>query len=176
VPLFFRFLAVILLGGLVVAVGVATFVPTARQVVSASSSDPEEIDLDNLAERSLVFAGNGEVLATLHAEENRSPVALEEVPPEVIDTVLAIEDQEFYEHSGVNMQATIRALFENIESGGIEQGGSTITMQLVKNAILTQEQTADRKTKEIILAYRLENEMSKDEILGDHARPVRGAR
>jgi penicillin-binding protein 1A len=70
------------------------------------------------------------------------------------------------------MQATIRALFENIESGGIEQGGSTITMQLVKNAILTQEQTADRKTKEIILAYRLENEMSKDEILERYLNTV----
>ncbi|MDZ7733959.1 MAG: transglycosylase domain-containing protein [Acidimicrobiia bacterium] len=170
--LLLRFLAAIVAGGVVLASGAVAFAPAARDVVTAASSDSEEIELDGLAERSLVFAGDGTVMATLHAEENRSPVGLDAVPDEVVDTILAIEDREFYEHGGVNLRATARALLENVSAGDIEQGGSTITMQLAKNVLLTPEQDIDRKAKEIVLAWQIEDQYSKDEILERYLNTV----
>jgi penicillin-binding protein 1A len=172
VRLLLRFIGVIAVGGLLLAAGLMAVAPAARDVVTAASSGSEELDLDGQAERSLVFAGDGTVLATLHAEENRSPVGLDEVPAEVVDTILAIEDREFYEHGGVNLRATGRALLENVSSGDIEQGGSTITMQLAKNVLLSPEQDIDRKAKEIVLAWRIEGQMEKDEILERYLNTV----
>jgi penicillin-binding protein 1A len=83
----------------------------------------------------------------------------------VIDAVLAIEDADFYEHDGVNLRATVRALVENVNAGGIAQGGSTISQQLVKLSLLGSEQNLDRKTTEAFYALRLERQMTKDEIL-----------
>ncbi|CAN5269608.1 penicillin-binding protein 1A [soil metagenome] len=160
-----RFVAVIAvaaMGMLGTAVAVA---PQAHRLFTASHGKAEPIDLHPLAERSLMFDRGGGLMATLHAEQNRAPVALAEVPQHVIDVILAVEDEYFYEHDGVNLRATFRALFANVESGQIEQGGSTITMQLVKNALLTPEQDLSRKTQEAVLARRLEEVMSKDEIL-----------
>ena len=76
-----------------------------------------------------------------------------------------MEDSDFYDHNGVNLKATMRAVVENVNAGGIAQGGSTITQQVVKNSILTFEQSLDRKTTEAFYALRLEEQMTKDEIL-----------
>ena len=86
--------------------------------------------------------------------------------------ILSVEDENFYSHAGVNLRATVRALFTDVQSGGIEQGGSTITMQLVKNALLTPERSLERKAKEAILASRLERTMSKDEIFERYLNTV----
>ena len=75
-------------------------------------------------------------MATLFAEQNRSSVPLAQVPHAVQAAILAVEDENFYSHNGINLRATLRALFTNVSSGEVEQGGSTITMQLVKNALL----------------------------------------
>src|SRR5687768_14106009 len=80
--------------------------------------------LDNYSVKSLVFSGDGTKIGEFFAEENREPVALPFIPDEVIQSVLALEDQHFYEHNGVNLQAILRALFQNVSSGSIEQGGS----------------------------------------------------
>ncbi len=170
--LLIRLVVVIVLAALVLSGGALLVAPQMGDVVTATSSTRDELVLRPLAERSIVYAADGSVMATLHAEENRAEVPLELVPPEVKDTVLVIEDAEFYDHGGVNLQATARALFENVSSGEIEQGGSTITQQLVKNLILTPEQDAERKTREIILAVQLEDQMSKDEILETYLNTV----
>jgi penicillin-binding protein 1A len=90
----------------------------------------------------------------------------------VIDAIVAVEDADFYAHDGVNFRAITRAFFENVNAGGVEQGGSTITQQLVKNALLTSERELERKKEEIPLALRLEEQLTKDEILEKYLNTV----
>ena len=94
------------------------------------------------------------------------------MPQPVIDAILAVEDADFYAHNGVNFRAMARAFFENLNAGEVEQGGSTITQQLVKNALLTSERDFDRKKKEIPLALRLEQQLTKDQILEKYLNTV----
>ncbi|MEL7210039.1 MAG: transglycosylase domain-containing protein, partial [Actinomycetota bacterium] len=157
---------------MLLAVSTVVIAPQIGAFITAGEVEPPEIDLDPLAERSLAFADDGSVLATFHAEENRQELPLEEIPDPVTATILTVEDEDFYEHNGVNVRATLRALAENVSAGGIEQGGSTITQQLVKNSLLTPEQDLNRKVQEAILAIELEKELSKDEILERYLNQV----
>jgi penicillin-binding protein 1A len=168
-------LATIAAAGALLAGTVLAVAPQAHRIATATSSIPEEIDLaalDDFAVRSQVFAADGTVLAALHGPENREPVPIERVPRPVIDAILAVEDADFYHHRGVNFRSMARALFENVSAGAVEQGGSTITQQLVKNAMLTSDRDLDRKTKEIAYALRLERQLGKDEILEKYLNTV----
>jgi len=147
-------------------------IPALRTAASASHGVSEPIDLNALPQRSLVYDRNGNVAATLFADQNRSPVPLSQVPQLLRDSILAVEDENFYSHQGVNLRATLRALLTNVQSGEVQQGGSTITMQLVKNTLLTPERNFSRKTREAVLAWRLEQQMSKDEILERYLNTV----
>ena len=118
-----------------------------------------------IAQRSVVYAAGGEVLATLAGEENRTFVPLDRVPDITQKAVLAIEDAHFYEHHGVSFSSLFRAMFANVEAGDVRQGGSTITQQLVKNIIVGNERSVDRKIREAQYAIALEKEKSKREIL-----------
>ena len=159
-------LVVVLVVSAVFLAGAAVAItPAASGLADAGESVEEPLFLDALDQRSLVFDVNGGLLATLYGEQNRAPVALSEIPAPVRDAIIAVEDEDFYSHDGVNLRATVRALFENVSAGGVEQGGSTITMQVVKNSVLSNEQTLERKTREAILAIRLEDELTKDQIL-----------
>ena len=113
---------------------------------------------------SVVYDRNGEVLAKLYAEQNRTDRTLDEIPVELRQAVIATEDQRYYEHKGVDPWGIVRALWVDITQGK-RHGGSTITQQYVKNALVTPENTLKRKIKEALLAYRVETELSKDEIL-----------
>ncbi|MDH3199644.1 MAG: PBP1A family penicillin-binding protein [Myxococcales bacterium] len=97
--------------------------------------------------------------------ERRTVIPLSEVPRYVVLSVLAAEDADFYEHEGLDYAGILRAVGRDIISGRAAQGGSTITQQVVKLMLLTPERTLSRKIRELILARRLENELSKDEIL-----------
>jgi penicillin-binding protein 1A len=160
-----KLLATIAVGAVGVATTVYALGPAVKDLDEVAAVEFPDITLAPLPARSLMFDRNGGLMAVLHAEQNRSPVALAEIPQHVVDTVLAVEDWEFYEHDGIDVRATMRALFENVEQGQIDQGGSTITMQVVKLSLLTNEQTLERKVREAILAMRLEDQMTKDEIL-----------
>ncbi len=167
-----RLTSVIVLAGVGTAGLTAALVPQAANLVTAHVETASLPELNPLAQRSVMYAADGSVMAVLKAEENRKPVALAQVPQPMIDTVLAVEDAEFYHHRGVNARSLIRALLANVSAGGVTQGGSTITQQVVKNALLTPKRDANRKLKEAIYAVRLERTMTKDEILERYLNTV----
>jgi penicillin-binding protein 1A len=167
-----RYLVVLLLAGALTATTLVLAAPGVAAVFTGGDAgDSKAIDLDPLSERSVVLAADGSTIGVLR-DENRVSVPLGEVPKVVVDTVLAIEDEDFYVHDGVNIRATFRALLTNAEAGEVRQGGSTITQQLVKNALLSPEQNLSRKIEEAVLARRLEDTMSKDEILERYLNTV----
>jgi len=112
-----------------------------------------------------VLARDGEVLGELFVER-RTLVDAATLPKHVKFAVLAAEDASFYDHQGLDYPGMLRALWKNLRGAKARQGASTITQQVVKNVLLTPERTFDRKMKEVILARRIEQEVSKDEILG----------
>ena len=112
-----------------------------------------------------IFDRNGTLLYEIYGNENRIPVTIESLPDYLLEATVAIEDKKFYRHHGLDLQGLLRASIKNIGSEGSLQGGSTITQQLVKNALLTKEKTLQRKMKEAVLALMTEILYSKDEIL-----------
>ncbi|MGB5812929.1 MAG: biosynthetic peptidoglycan transglycosylase, partial [Polyangiales bacterium] len=111
-----------------------------------------------------VFDRHGKVIGEVFSER-RTVIPLTDVPRYVVLSVLAAEDADFYEHKGLDYKGILRAIGRDIASGRAAQGGSTITQQVVKLMLLTPERTISRKLRELILARRLENELTKDEIL-----------
>jgi 1A family penicillin-binding protein len=103
-------------------------------------------------------------LAATFFSENRRPVKLNEVPAFLRDAVLAVEDHRFYKHQGINPGRIIKAAINDLLHGSLEQGGSTITQQLVKNVYLTNERTISRKFQELLYSLKLEYKLSKDQI------------
>ena len=130
-----------------------------------SDSPPLPDDLDPVSERSVLVANDGSELATLIDEVNRVRVSRDDLPDVFVDALLAAEDNRFYAHPGINHRAVIRAAVVNLRSGDIEQGGSTLTQQLVKNVYLDPARTARRKLTEAWYALELEDRLSKDDIL-----------
>jgi 1A family penicillin-binding protein len=124
-----------------------------------------EPTLPPTAQSSVILAGDGTPLVTLHAEENRSNVALEAIPEHVRNAVIAIEDERFWLHHGVDFRAIARAVQVNASEGSVSQGGSTITQQLVKTLLLNANQTLDRKVAEAALAWQMEEHYTKERIL-----------
>lgn len=105
------------------------------------------------------------LIANAFEGEFRHYVEFDEIPPKIIETLLAVEDTMFFEHSGINLDAIMRAMLKNIKHGAFNEGGSTITQQLVKNIALSMERTFDRKFKEAIITLQVEKFLSKEEIL-----------
>lgn len=137
---------------------------------------PAELDVGALATRSTVLGADGTVLATFY-RVNRVETAFAEIPDITKKALIAIEDSRFYEHDGVDIKGTLRAAAKNVVSGGVAEGGSTLTQQYVKNALIeaayddpkaqaaATEESTDRKLQEARYALQLEKELSKDEIL-----------
>ncbi|HEX5366087.1 MAG TPA: transglycosylase domain-containing protein [Acidimicrobiales bacterium] len=179
-----RLPVVIVAAGLVLALAAGTFTVPYRMLSHVGKGEPRPLALRELAQRSYVYDARGGLVAALSDEENRQPVPLSKVPRHVVDAILAVEDAGFWIHEGYDVRGMLRALRANVDAGGISQGGSTITQQLVKLDLLSREQTLERKVQEIVLAQRLEKQMSKREILdrylstvyfGNHAYGVQAA-
>ena len=117
------------------------------------------------AETSYVYDIKGRLLTSLHGEANRELATLDRISPHLKTAVVAVEDSNFYRHNGLNPYSIGRAAVANYKKGGVSEGASTLTMQLVKNLFLTRERTFSRKLAEAILAIRIEQVFSKDEIL-----------
>ena len=112
-----------------------------------------------------IFDKNGNLVANIFDKEHRFYVEYKDIPPRLIEALIAIEDTAFFEHNGVNTDAILRAGLKMLRAGKAVEGGSTLTQQLVKNTELTPERTITRKIKEALLAYQLELKLSKEEIL-----------
>src|SRR6266540_3602751 len=111
-----------------------------------------------------VYTADG-VLIGEFGEERRSVVRMEEVPDLMKQAILAAEDERFYQHTGVDYHGVLRAAYSNLVTGGKTQGASTITMQVARNFFLSREKTLTRKLYEALLAFKIENSLSKDQIL-----------
>lgn len=117
------------------------------------------------AASSQIFDVNGKLITTVHSVENRLPVPLSKVPKELQEAFVATEDARFFQHSGIDPRAIARAIFVNITGGGVSEGASTITQQLARNALLSQEQTLKRKIQEAFISLQIERQYTKAEIL-----------
>ncbi len=111
-----------------------------------------------------ILSKEGELIATF-GERRRIPLKYQDIPPLVTNAVIATEDARFYEHHGIDPLGILRAMYTGLKDKGFSQGGSTITQQVAKNFFLTPEKKISRKAKEIILAIRMEKELSKEEII-----------
>ncbi|HEY7167148.1 MAG TPA: PBP1A family penicillin-binding protein [Candidatus Binatia bacterium] len=132
--------------------------------------------IENLASKQELFSleFEPELVTGLYERtwQERRVVKLSEVPPLVVKAVLAIEDERFYSHHGIDPISVLRAIWVNIRSAGVVQGGSTLTQQLMKNFFLNDERTLHRKAKEAIMALIAERKYSKDEILENYLNEI----
>lgn len=152
------FCAIGLLGSGIVLLGLATW-------VSRDLPNPNKIIDREIPLTTKIYDRTGkQVLYEIHESEKRTLVELTNIPSFVIEATITAEDREFYQHKGYSLTGIIRSLFKNVTSKN-KAGGSTITQQLIKNAILTPEKTYTRKVKELILSYQIEKRFTKDEIL-----------
>lgn len=128
-----------------------------------------EIGLDDdaikPARTSVVYAADGSQLASWHGEQDRTIIRYDDIPQSLVDAVVAIEDERFYAHNGVDMEAIARALKVNAEAGEYAQGGSTITQQVVKLLFTDGKRTLTRKMREALLAFQLETKADKRQVL-----------
>ena len=125
---------------------------------------PTKLGSTNFAVSTKILDRKGELIFEIFADERRTPVELEELPEYVVDATLAIEDKDFYNHYGFSATGIIRGAYNTIFKRRV-QGGSTLTQQLVKNALLTPERTIRRKLREFALSMVVEAIYSKDTIL-----------
>lgn len=145
------------LGGLILFLGLFLW-------VSRDLPDPNQVQRKTGYSTVILDREGEEVLFDLYTDENRKFTPIEEVPEYLKQATVAVEDKDFYQHQGFDLMGMARGI-SRIFTTGRAQGGSTLTQQLVKNALLTSERTVVRKLKEFVLAIRIESRFSKDEIL-----------
>ncbi len=127
--------------------------------------DPESIAVRHISESTKIYDRTGQiVLYDIHGEEKRTIVPWEQIPQNLKNATLAAEDSEFYNHGGFDVKGILRSLYIDITTLDFSQGGSTITQQLVKKALLGDQKTPTRKIKELVLAIEIEHRFSKDQI------------
>ena len=166
VKLFIVALLLALIAGLAVAAG-------AIYALSRDLPSLDDLQRNPLAVNTTIYDRTGKVLiAELHGGENRVLVPTRDIPEVMKQATVAVEDERYYEHHGVDYQAVVRAMILNLRAGGVVQGGSTITEQYVKNAYVGDERTYTRKLREAVLAWQLEDRWSKDQILGAYLNTV----
>lgn len=118
-----------------------------------------------------VYSKDLQIIAEF-GEKKRTPVSFNQIPPAMVDAFLAAEDDSFFEHGGIVVSALARAAYELVTTGSIQSGGSTITMQVARNFFLSKRQEFTRKFNEILLAFRIEEELTKQEILSLYANKI----
>ncbi|PAF47194.1 penicillin-binding protein [Helicobacter sp. 12S02232-10] len=112
-----------------------------------------------------IFDRKDRLIANIYDTEFRFYAHFDEIPPKMIEALLAVEDTLYFEHEGINYDAIIRAMIKNIKNGKYVEGGSTLTQQLIKNMVLTRDKTLSRKIKEALLSIQIEQTLTKEEIL-----------
>ncbi|WP_294750455.1 transglycosylase domain-containing protein, partial [uncultured Exiguobacterium sp.] len=160
----FLIIAVLLVGSFSVGAAGGYFASLVKDTKAPPLAEMKQ-EVNSYAVTSQIYWGSGEKLTNISTDEERQPVDIKNISPYLIDALLSTEDVDFYQHDGVVPKATLRAVLQELTNSASRTGGSTLTQQLIKNQILTNEVSFERKAKEILLALRLENAMSKDEIL-----------
>ncbi len=140
--------------------------------VSKDLADISDLENRSITQSTKIYARDGQTLLYDLGDNKRQDVKLEDVNPHIIDATLALEDRRFYSHGGFDAIGLVRAVVSRVTGIGVGGGASTLTQQFVKNAVLTNEQTYTRKAKELILATRLEQKYSKDEVLNMYLNEV----
>src|SRR6185503_11481366 len=148
--------AAVLAGVVLLAFASAIVYPTLPSLESLTDYQPK-IPLR-------VYSADGKLIGEF-GEERRAVVSIKAVPKPLIDAILAAEDERFYQHRGVDYMGVARAALSNFASGGVRQGASTITMQVARNFFLSKEKTITRKFNEMLLAFKIEASLPKDQIL-----------
>ncbi|MFZ2225881.1 MAG: transglycosylase domain-containing protein [Candidatus Moraniibacteriota bacterium] len=135
--------------------------------------NPNNLNNRFIAESTKIYDRTGEhLLYDVHGEEKRTQIPFSEMPDVLKFATIALEDQGFYSHHGIELSAIVRAVLKDILHRGVAQGASTITQQLIKQSVLSPEKTISRKVKEVILSLELERKFSKDEILAMYLNQI----
>ena len=156
---------------LALATSVAWLVHSVRGDIELSLPSVAELGRDKERRITKILSADGELVATLYREHYK-PVKLEDLGDNMRRAVIAIEDKRFYEHDGVDYRGIARAAWGNLRSGSIQEGASTITMQLARKLYLSDERSYERKIKEALLAQKIEDNFGKDEILERYLNEV----
>ncbi len=119
-----------------------------------------------------IYDRNSELIANIFDQENRDYVQYDDIPPRVIEALLAIEDTKFFEHGGINPDAIMRAIIKDIKARKFVEGASTITQQLVKTMVLSREKKIKRKINEMLIALYVESKLTKEQILERYLNQV----
>jgi penicillin-binding protein len=163
--LFLLILTVVIIGGSFAAgVGAGYFASLVKDEPVRSYESMKK-DIYNYTETSELYFSNNVYLGKLRTDLEREEVTVDQVSKDLINAVVATEDEYFYKHDGVVPKAVFRAVFQEVSNSSVQTGGSTLTQQLIKNQILTNEVSFQRKANEILLALRLEKFFDKKEIL-----------
>jgi penicillin-binding protein 1A len=149
-------LCIIIIGSIVTIVVIFHYLP--------NLPDPSTLLHYSPPVKTTIYDTKGVPLAELYAEK-RVIVPISDIPKNLKDAVVAIEDERFYSHTGIDVRGILRALYRDLTSGELKEGASTITQQLARTVFLTQEKTPSRKIMEMLLALRIETALSKEEIL-----------
>jgi len=160
-------LVVLLLAIVVLGLGAGAIFALSRNLPSL-----ESMQKNPTAVNTRIYDQHGVLIAELHGAENRTLVSSQQIPEVMKQATVAVEDQRFYEHHGVDFQSLFRAIITDIRAGSAVQGGSTITEQYVKNAYVGNERTYTRKIREAVLAWQLEDRWSKDKILTEYLNTI----
>lgn len=163
--LFLLFLTIGIAGGVFAAGAGAGYFASLVKDEPIRSFESMKKDIYNYTETSDVYFAGDVYLGKLRSDLDREKVKLPDVSKDLVNAIIATEDQYFYEHNGIVPKAIMRAVLQEVTNSANASGGSTLTQQLIKNQILTNEVSFERKAKEILLALRLERFFEKDEIL-----------
>jgi penicillin-binding protein 1A len=157
-------------------VGMAASAVSTYQTLAANMPDLDDYHSTELAQTSLIYDTNGNIVDQLYGVQNRFVVPLEGVDPTLRQAIISIEDHRFYKHRGLDFEAIGRAAVENVKSLSIQEGGSTLTQQLIKNTYIAQQErqvaSFERKFVEGSLAWQYEKAHPKDEILEQYLNTV----
>ena len=161
---------------ILVMVGLVVSAVSTYQALADNMPELDNYHSTELAQTSLIYDANGKVVDQLYGVQNRFVVPLDQVDPTLQKAVISIEDHRFYQHRGLDFEAIGRAAVENLQSLSIQEGGSTLTQQLIKNTYIAQQEryipSFERKFVEASLAWQYEKEHSKGEILGQYLNTV----
>ena len=163
---FFTILGILFLAGIILVIVMFFY-------FSKDLPSPGQVNNRIIPESTKIYDRTGQTLLyEIHGEEKRTLIPFSEMPINIKYATLVLEDQDFYHHWGIKIDSIVKSALDNVISMNIERGASTITQQLIKNSLLTSEQTYTRKIKEVILSLEVERKFSKDEILGMYLNEI----